>query len=140
MQAARKRWNEANRDKLRDKDARRRASKRGAYWEHVDPRDIFERDRGLCGICQKPVDPEKYELDHIIPVSLGGPHSAVNLQLAHRSCNAKRGNRGIVIHDPGPIPEEWHGMFADIPPGGAVLDCGRKGMWMVTPIPARGLR
>lgn len=54
-----------------------------------------------CAICDGPVDktlppydPGAPEVDEIVPVSLGGdPLAWSNVQLAHRLCNAKRGNR-----------------------------------------------
>jgi 5-methylcytosine-specific restriction endonuclease McrA len=32
-------------------------------------------------------------VDHIVPLSLGGPHTLDNAQLAHLRCNAIKGNR-----------------------------------------------
>ena len=32
-------------------------------------------------------------LDHIVPLSLLGPHSRANTRAAHLSCNVARGNR-----------------------------------------------
>lgn len=32
-------------------------------------------------------------MDHLIPVSLGGPHVLSNVALAHGSCNSRKNNR-----------------------------------------------
>lgn len=66
----------------------RRARMVGAFVENVDPRVVFDRDKGICGICLKDVDPaSKWEVDHVMPISRGGAHSYSNVQLAHRKCN-----------------------------------------------------
>lgn len=31
-------------------------------------------------------------IDHLVPISKGGRHNIENLRLAHRSCNAQRGD------------------------------------------------
>ena len=57
----------------------------------------------VCGICGRPIDytlpaghPMSYELDEIIPVSLGGsPYDYDNVQPAHRRCNQAKSNRLI---------------------------------------------
>jgi hypothetical protein len=61
---------------------------------------IYERDAWTCQICSEPVDRTQRpgtrwaaSLDHIIPVSLGGPDELDNLRLAHHRCNSVRGNR-----------------------------------------------
>jgi hypothetical protein len=61
---------------------------------------IYERDHGLCGICGKAVDrslpplhPMSFTLDHIIPLTKGGEHSAANVQVAHRVCNSRKGDK-----------------------------------------------
>lgn len=54
-----------------------------------------------CGICGgkvdktlPPNDPGAPEVDEILPVSLGGdPLKRSNVQLAHRICNQRKGNR-----------------------------------------------
>lgn len=61
---------------------------------------LFERDKGICGICQKPVSKEaddpfmRPSHDHILPVSYGGANTYANSRLTHRRCNIARGNRG----------------------------------------------
>ena len=54
-----------------------------------------------CGICGRPIDyslppghPMSFEVDEIVPVSLGGdPLDRGNVQAAHRICNQRKGNR-----------------------------------------------
>lgn len=54
-----------------------------------------------CAICGQPIDyslpathPLSYELDEIVPVSLGGSElDPSNVQPAHRICNERKGNR-----------------------------------------------
>jgi 5-methylcytosine-specific restriction endonuclease McrA len=65
---------------------KRRALKKQAFIEDVDPLVIYTRDKGLCQICLKPIN-DLYEIDHIIPLARGGKHSYENTQLAHPSCN-----------------------------------------------------
>lgn len=71
-----------------------RALKRGVTTEKIKRLDICRRDNWICGICHKKVDsrlkhpdPMSPSLDHIIPLSQGGTHSAENLQLTHLVCN-----------------------------------------------------
>lgn len=52
---------------------------------------IIARDRSRCGICGKKVSPQEMSIDHIIPLSAGGTHAAINLQVAHKRCNSRRG-------------------------------------------------
>lgn len=54
-----------------------------------------------CALCGRPIDytlpaghPMSYELDEIVPVSLGGdPLDKDNVQPTHRICNQKKGNK-----------------------------------------------
>ena len=62
-------------------------------------RRIYFASNGCCGICGELIDlrlkyPNEmsFSIDHIVPRSLGGSHSAKNLQAAHLSCNSRRGN------------------------------------------------
>ena len=54
--------------------------------------DVFKKDAGWCGICQKWVQPRHASMDHILPLSRGGTHLLVNLQLTHLICNLCKGN------------------------------------------------
>lgn len=86
-----------------------RGSRRGGWRDRrakvagrsVVPRLVFERDGWRCQICGAST-PERWrgtkhrrapELDHRVPLSVGGEHSYDNTQTACRECNAKKGNR-----------------------------------------------
>lgn len=77
-----------------------RARLREVQVERVDPIKVFDRDGWRCQICgtktQKAkrgkVHPRAPELDHIVPLSVGGEHSYRNTQCACRECNSKKGN------------------------------------------------
>ena len=70
--------------------SRRRAIKRGATVEVVDPAVVYDRDIGLCQICGLPVEDGDFSLDHRIPLTRGGEHSYANCGTAHLSCNSKK--------------------------------------------------
>jgi hypothetical protein len=92
-------------------DSRRLKTK--SRWLIKRRRDqILDRDRGLCQICGRSVDPTDLtprvgingrtvmvagplypSIDHIVPVSLGGTSEFDNLRLAHLICNTRRGSR-----------------------------------------------
>jgi 5-methylcytosine-specific restriction endonuclease McrA len=78
-------------------DTRRRTRIQGQTVDPFDPQMVFQRDRWKCGICRKKIDRElKYpdpmsvSLDHIVPVSLGGPHTPANTRASHLRCNLQR--------------------------------------------------
>lgn len=79
---------------------KRRTRLRGNDYEPFDRLEIFERDHWICGLCDEAIDPAlacpdpgSVSLDHIVPVSLGGPHVRDNVQAAHLGCNVLKGNR-----------------------------------------------
>ncbi|WP_425516052.1 HNH endonuclease [Rhizobium leucaenae] len=71
---------------------------RAAYVENVDPIKVFDRDKWKCQICgvktprklRGTLDDKAPELDHIMPLALGGAHSYFNTQCACRKCNAHK--------------------------------------------------
>lgn len=80
-----------NPEKKRARDAKRYALTRGASdAESFTLDEIFERDSGVCHLCHKRVPRSKATMDHLIPVSLGGPHTRANVSLACRSCNSSK--------------------------------------------------
>lgn len=56
---------------------------------------FFTRQGGICPWCGNtlPADLARTAVDHIVPVSRGGPWVDQNLQLLHFGCNASKGNR-----------------------------------------------
>lgn len=76
---------------------RRRARLASVPQEEIDRDTLYERDGGVCGICGKEVGRDEISIDHIVPLSKGGPHLMDNLQIAHLNCNKARGNHGPTI-------------------------------------------
>ena len=92
-----KKWASANQDKRRAHEMARRARKHAAFVEKVNPVVVFDRDRGMCGICREPVDRnEKWHIDHVVPLSKGGQHSYANVQLSHATCNCKKHDKFVA--------------------------------------------
>lgn len=88
-----------------------------------------------CAICGHPIDytlpagdPLSYELDEIVPVSLGGDElDPENVQPAHRICNQMKGNRlGFTLAAPGVRHEEAN----DDVSSGASVPSGSSGPLM----------
>lgn len=70
---------------------RRKAALLGNPREPYDRLAVYQRDKGICHICQAPVAVMEFTLDHLVPVSQGGADAAWNVAVAHHSCNAMRG-------------------------------------------------
>lgn len=78
------------------RQARKALIRGSAHVERFSPLDVLERDGWACKLCG--IDTPKSlrgttnhnapELDHIIPIAKGGPHSISNTQCLCRSCNA----------------------------------------------------
>lgn len=73
----------------------------GADSESFNPTEIYERDRWTCGICRKRInrklrypDPMCASLDHVVPLSEGGPHTRANTRASHLRCNITRQHYG----------------------------------------------
>lgn len=71
---------------------------------------LYERDKGICYICNKKCDYEDYvyrgntfiagnyypSIDHVIPLCKGGTDEWDNLKLAHRICNSYKSKKDIL--------------------------------------------
>ncbi|GGG27508.1 hypothetical protein GCM10007304_46670 [Rhodococcoides trifolii] len=89
---------------IRARDAYNRAVSFGVPAELVIAREVFERDRWRCHICNRVVpkklrgtrvlggayDPLAPVVDHVVPLSKGGPHTFENCKTAHWTCNARK--------------------------------------------------
>jgi 5-methylcytosine-specific restriction endonuclease McrA len=97
---ATRQWQRQNLRLVRERLRRRRSRIGSVPTLPYQDGDIFERDAWTCGLCRGPVDPALSRnhamgatIDHVIPVVLGGHDVPENVQLAHRSCNARKGGR-----------------------------------------------
>ena len=86
------------------KDRRIRRMTRSGF-DKITLERLFERDGGVCYLCGNPclwTDGEQRgdtfiagdyypSIDHVIPLSCGGPHTWDNVRLAHRICNTTKG-------------------------------------------------
>lgn len=77
---------------------RARAKAAGVAYAPIVKTSIYARDGWICGICGQAVDsatpwpdPMSASLDHVVPLSKGGPHLPHNVRLAHLWCNSERG-------------------------------------------------
>lgn len=79
---------------------KKRAKRYGVAYEPINAQRVMERDGWKCRICGKAIKrdavaphPLSASLDHIIPMSKGGPHLYTNVQAAHFLCNSVKGTR-----------------------------------------------
>jgi 5-methylcytosine-specific restriction endonuclease McrA len=92
-------WGERRRNDYHIRRARKMGTQSNGVVRVVD---LIARDGLACGICQKAVDPNlaypdplSRSVDHIFPISRGGPHTPANCQLAHLRCNISKGARVV---------------------------------------------
>jgi hypothetical protein len=95
------------RNTWRDEDRARAA---GVPFEHVDRLTVYIRDYWICGICGGCIDlahdypdPDTATLDHVVPISRGGPHTYT--QCAHLACNVYKNDQ---LHPPGHFSADTH--------------------------------
>lgn len=83
--------------KKMEKSIRRMKERTAA--ERIDPLAVFARDKWKCRLCgvktpqrlRGSYEPNAPELDHIIPLAIGGEHTWANVQCACRRCNGLKG-------------------------------------------------
>jgi len=71
--------------------------------ECIDPYQVFARDKWRCQLCgvstprrlRGTYGDDAPELDHVIPLALGGSHTWANVQCACRSCNLLKGAKPL---------------------------------------------
>ncbi|PWD41354.1 hypothetical protein ACN93_19585 [Gordonia paraffinivorans] len=105
------------RELARARDMVNRAKEWGVETELVIAREVFERDAWICHLCGELIpetlrsprilggtyEPLAPVVDHVIPLSKGGPHTLQNCRAAHWTCNARKFNieSGVI-----PPPQE----------------------------------
>lgn len=82
-------WNRRNPEKGRAYNVNRRAREAGASGRlsAEDVRDIVNRQKGRCAVCGTKT---KLEMDHMMPLALGGGSHRHNFQGLCKSCNIRK--------------------------------------------------
>lgn len=91
-------WRHKNRDRVRasskvHKHKRRAAERAGGSFSASDIRRIFKSQKSKCAACGKRT---KLTIDHIIPISKGGPNVPSNIQGLCFKCNRSKSARDPI--------------------------------------------
>lgn len=86
-------WRDDHPDIIANHHRNRRALEKAAEGHHSKDEIafLFSSQSGVCVYCRKDIS-EKYDVDHIIPLTKGGPNWAWNLQLLCKPCNNRKRN------------------------------------------------
>lgn len=93
------RWRKDNPAAARATKQRRRAALNGAFTSSTIKDDI-RLVRDLFHRCLKCGSDENLQLDHVVPISIGGDNAYWNFQILCRSCNSSKGNRSSADYRP----------------------------------------
>lgn len=63
---------------------------RRAKWDRAK---LWQQFNGVCYLCREPVGQEEFHIEHVKPLSRGGGDVWSNLNIAHASCNLRKGAR-----------------------------------------------
>jgi 5-methylcytosine-specific restriction endonuclease McrA len=91
-----------NPHKVRELGRKRRATKRANGWERYTEAQVLQLHGAVCHICLDPIDLSlnrkigsdgwemSLHIDHVIPISKGGPDTLANVKPSHGKCNLKK--------------------------------------------------
>lgn len=63
-----------------------------------------QRDGDLCYLCKRDMTGLKAVVEHIIPISKGGPNEPHNVALACSECNSRKGGCYVSLSVPSGAP------------------------------------
>lgn len=71
----------------------RYARMKSAFVEYVKPLEIYKSQSGICYLCGEKFTFKQMELDHVMPIALGGLHEYSNVKMACLPCNRSKGSK-----------------------------------------------
>lgn len=91
-------------ERARNTSRRRNVKRRGTVTLiKYTLNEIGERDGWRCHLCRRVINrklPGTHQrgptIDHLVPLSHGGTDEPMNVAVAHRACNVRRGTGGVV--------------------------------------------
>lgn len=104
----RQRLKKREKNKINELNRQNRIKDNGEIDRDIVLETLYKRDKGICSICGRVCDYNDFKItekghfvagrmypsiDHIFPLSKGGTHTWKNVQLAHFSCNSRKGGR-----------------------------------------------
>lgn len=101
-------WKANNTDLVNAGTHRRRngIKKNGGSWTAAEWQAIKAEQDHRCLMCGRQEPEIKLTVDHIIPVSFGGPNIAANLQGLCKSCNSKKARKVLDLRKKADEAEE----------------------------------
>ncbi len=51
---------------------------------------IFLAGRGVCHLCDGPIINKPWDVEHVIPLAMGGADDESNMRPAHKACHAPK--------------------------------------------------
>jgi 5-methylcytosine-specific restriction endonuclease McrA len=88
-------WARENLSKIRTNQQNRRARASGGQLSSDLADRLYALQKGKCACCRQALG-DDYELDHIVPLALGGSNTDDNIQLLTKRCNRQKGAKHPV--------------------------------------------
>jgi hypothetical protein len=62
-------------------------------------KDLYEQQNRKCFICEEDIDPSLHnvEIDHVVPLNLGGKDEPNNFALVHQICNREKQDSNLIV-------------------------------------------
>lgn len=94
-----KEWRKANPEKHKAQYSKRRTRKASSKenFTHENITALMASQRKKCAYCKFSIK-NKYHIDHIIPLCLGGDNSSRNIQLCCAKCNLSKGGKSPTVY------------------------------------------